>query len=424
MLLPTSSAAWHGELQIDHDGYQRKLATIIKRLKDHLKLQKWPKLTHVEVEGRRFKLPVRLDDVDPECIAALAPEIDEEYAAGFFDGDGCVSVEVNLSGCRLILDQSVKNCAVLFRFLVKFGGGIYLSNSGCGNTSPVVSWRAHGETARQAASVLHRNSLVKEEELGIAMSWPRSAWKRKECHARLGLLKKQAPHLPSNQALSWTYFAGFFDAEGCICMSPRCKAFQLEIGQRHSAILQAIHGFLREQLPLEEKAVRIYNKQSSHVLVCARSSASTIILRKLVEHGLQGKRQEGLTALSMSNSSHSNLRRDLGLGKGRQSFFLKLDEDGCTRAREISKLTSRLWHVKRNDPVMACGLEVGLTLARLEHKVLNAQTEIQKLRSFIAAVKHMRTIENYYENQCGNQGPDVTNPFARGTADRRMMLLQ
>ena len=388
LLLPTSSAAWHGELQIDHDGYQRKLATIIKRLKDHLKLRKWPKLTHVEVEGRQFKMPIKFKDLGPDFVAKIGA-IDDEYLAGFFDGDGCVSNTSSLSGCFLQLEQSVQNSRVIFQFLIQYGGSIGCSRSGCGSSSPAIYWRVFGETAQQAAFILQRHCLVKKEQLHIAMSWPSCRDQREACTTRLQYLKRIEPNLPSDQVISWTYLAGFFDAEGCILIDRASKNIRLEIWQRDAAILKAIQSYVFSQIPSHDVALKLYGGLGRHALISSRSSTTAHMLKSLLDHGLQWKRPAALQALSGPKSSHSKLRRDLGIGKGKQSFFEKLDEDGCTRAREIKKINAKLFYAKGRGHVVADELWAALQCAKLEHKVLTAQSQVLKLRSFIAYVRNM-----------------------------------
>ena len=387
-LLPTSSEVWHGDLQIDHDSYRRKLNVIMKRLKEHLKGQKWPKLTHLEVEGRQFKLPIRLDDLDPRFIAKLEADMDDTYLAGFFDGDGCVSHNSGLSGCVLQVGQSAKNNRILFRYLIRHGGCISLQRTGCGSASPSVCWRASGQTAWHAASVLQMNCLVKKEQLQIATSWPACREKRKACKARMSLLKNIEPDLPSSQALSWTYLAGFFDAEGCIRLSATSNTFRLEIGQRHATILKLIHSFLLGQLA-QHSSLKLYCRKTKSLLYCAHRATRTAILSNLLAHRLEGKRPEALLALNVLDSSHSKLRQDLALGKGRQSYFTRLDDHGCTRAQDIDRKAKKLRYAVIKCLFDADKLQLDLTRAKLQHEVLNSQSQIQKLRSFIAFVRDM-----------------------------------
>lgn len=387
-LLPSSSAQWHRDLKIDHDAYQMKLGVISKRLKQHLKQQKWPRLTHVEVDGWRLKLPIRFEDLDPDLIAGFGP-IDEEYLAGFFDGDGCVAAQTHLSGTLLRTTQSAENCRSLLRFLIKYGGSICLGRSGYGSASPTLVWSVFGEEARRTACILRAHCFVKKEQLGIAVSWPSCRVERKVLNAKLGYLKTVEPSLPVGQAISWSYLAGFFDAEGCISMDRASKNIRLEISQRDAAILKVIQDFIFSRLASQDLAIKLYGSFDKHALVSTRTSTTAMILKSLLDHGLQWKRPAALHALRVPNSSHSNLRRDLGVGKGKQSYFEKLNEDGCARAREIKNINAKLWYAKGRCQVVADKLQADLQYAKLEHKVLTAQSQILKLRSFISFIRKM-----------------------------------
>ena len=390
-LLPSSQDEWNSELRICHVRYQQKLEIITKRLKKQLKQQKWPNLMQLEFGERCFKLPIRYKDVDPAFITDAAKEADVRYLAGFFDGDGCVSVNTGVSGCVLQLGQVASNSAVLFQFLLKFEGGIYMKAQGCGSAAPTVAWRVHGDTARHASSILQQHCIVKEEQLKIAASWPRCREDRDMCNAKLAQLKRCnqfRAHLEKT-ALSWNYVSGFFDAEGCILVNPASKNLKLVIGQRDPDILHLLHVFLGRHLPQPSK-VNLYSKPSSHVLTSGQSATSLAILRNLLGHGLQVKRSAALHALNVSTSSHSESRRNVGKGKGKQSYFIRLDEAGCARARTIKNMTGRIFHMESvlKEEAAIENLRAELALAKLQHQVLNAKTQIQKLRSFIASIQH------------------------------------
>lgn len=390
-LLPSSQDEWNSELQICHVQYQQKLEIITKRLKEQLKQQKWPKLTQLEFGERCFKLPIRFEDLDHPCMEdSVKEEADVRYLAGFFDGDGCVSAEASLCGCFLQMTQTAANNWILFQFLMKFGGGLSVNRQGCGSTAPVIAWRASGETARRTSSILKKHCIVKKEQLEIAASWPRCREDRDACRARLAELNKwnQYRGYLHKTALSWNYVSGFFDAEGCIAVDPVSKNLQLKIGQRDPEILHILQMFLLEHLP-EQNRVNLYSQPSSHVLTSSQRAASLAILTNLLEHGLQVKRSEALHALNVSTSSHSELRQNVGTGKGKQSYFIRLDEDGCSRARTIGSITRRISYTESvlKEEAAIDKLRAELALAKLQHQVLNAKTQIQKLRSFIASIQ-------------------------------------
>ena len=390
-LLPSSQDEWNSELQICHVQYQKKLEIIAKRLKEQLKLQKWPNLTHLEFGERCFKLPIRFENIEPAFTAEAILEADVRYLAGFFDGDGCISPQTSLSGCFLALSQTAANSCITFQFLMKFGGGIYMKTQGCGSAAPMVAWRVSGETARRASSILQQHCIVKEEQLKIAASWPRCREERDICRVRLNQLKRcnQFRGDLHKTTLSWDYVSGFFDAEGCIVVDRACKSLRLSIGQRDPEILQVLQVFLLRHLPQGSK-VNLYSRPSCHVLTSGQTATSLAILTNLLEHGLHVKRSEALHALKVSTSSHSELRRNVSKGKGNQSYFHRLDDAGCARARRIINITSKIFGANSvlKEGAAIDKLRAELALAKLQHQVLNARAQIQKLRSFIAFIQH------------------------------------
>ena len=389
-LLPSSQDEWNSELQICHVRYQQKLEIITKRLKEQLKRQKWPKLTHLEFGERCFKLPIRFEDVEPAFTAEAIMEADVRYLAGFFDGDGCVSAKTDLSGCFLQLGQAAQNSVVLYQFLIKFGGSICVLSQGRGSAAPVIGWRAFGETARRASSILQLHCIVKGEQLKVAASWPRCREDRDLCRVRLAQLNRcnQFGACSHKTKISWNYVSGFFDAEGCIVVDQASKGLRLEIGQRDPEILQVLQVFLLRHLPQGSK-VNLYRKPSSHLLRSSRTETSLAILTNLLEHGLQVKRSAALHALNVSTTSHSESRRNVGKGKGKQSYFTRLDAAGCARARTINNITQRISYMESvlKEEAAMDKVRAELAVAKLQHQVLNAKTQIQKLRSFIASIQ-------------------------------------
>ena len=50
---------------------------------------------------------------------------------------------------------------------------------------------------------------------------------------------KKIPHVVTQEFISIPYMAGFFDAEGCVCLRKDCKGVLVCVGQKYPAILQA-----------------------------------------------------------------------------------------------------------------------------------------------------------------------------------------
>lgn len=246
-LLPSTGDSWNLDVQTSHQRLSEKLEVICQRLKIHLDKQLWPRPTHLEVGNVSLKLPVSCEQLGASSVQI--PKVSIAYLAGFFDGDGCVSPATKLSGCQLVVVQQVFGSAILVAFLHAFGGSIGLHSPGKGNIKPILRWSAQGEAARFAAAELHAHCLVKREQLGIAINWPQEAAQRRELALRLKSMKQAPPNIGVPTRISWNYFTGFFDAEGCIHVSPQGKSVRLEVSQKDGGILHVVRHFLLNKLP-------------------------------------------------------------------------------------------------------------------------------------------------------------------------------
>ena len=391
LLLPPTSRPWSRSLQIDHESYQNKLTVIIQRLKKHLSSRKWPKLKHLNFAGKRFGLPISSKDIHVE-VARLG-EVHVAYLAGFFDGDGCVCPYSNSSGIALDVEQSVSNSSVLFLFLVNFGGSIRCSKSGMGSARTTLKWGVYGTQARAAAGRLHAHCLVKKEQLRIATAWPSSTSDRESCGARLAQLKRLPPSVAPHTVTSWHYVAGFFDAEGCLSVDSKTRSVTLSLSQRDPEILQGIRTFIAMELP--EAKTRLHADRletPSGYRLCSSTTTTFMILKKLLESGLEFKRAQALHLMTSNHLLHAAMRESVGLAKGNQSCFRRLDEDGCERARQIvtirQQLSQQTCHMAASEK-----LQEELEVAKLEHCILNSQSQIWKLRSFITSIRRMHEEE-------------------------------
>ena len=380
--LPSSVATWNADLGLPHQEYLTKLALLGKRLETHLRALKRPPITHFEVESVRYALPLRWqEEPSTELLDARV-----EYLAGFFDGDGCVSPRSDLSGCNLMVGQRVSAAAVLLLFVRCFGGAIYLNREGSGTQQPMLSWCVSGTKARFAAHRLKAFSHVKHDQLVIAgATWPRCSLQQRECSETLKRLKQLKPARGQCFSMSWSYLAGFFDAEGCIQIPATYTGVMLNVVQRDSPVLDAICSFLRAEVPqCSDYKVRCISG-AHYVLVICALDASQVVLARLLAAGLLLKRHAAEQVLT--TSSHSLLRFRSEINKGNQARYRKLDEDGCQRAREIKRVSNRLSYALRSQQESrAYGLQVQLAALKVEHDILSSQCRIRKLRSDVSDV--------------------------------------
>ncbi|CAJ1349228.1 unnamed protein product [Effrenium voratum] len=385
--LPSSVATWNANLLVSHQEYLAKLELIGKRLQTHLRTLKWPPTTHFEAEGVRYALPLRCQ----EQLLPMLLEEKQEYLAGFFDGDGCVSTLSDLSGCCLMVSQRASASAVLLLFVRCFGGAIYVQRHGSGMIQPGLCWYVSGTKDRFAADRLKAFSQAKHSQLAIAAAtWPRCSLLRQEISASLKLLKRVKPTPSHCSSVSWSYVAGFFDAEGCIKVPADYKGVVLEMAQRDSPVLDAICSFLRKEVP-QCSSIRVLCIPESHYLLAVCTfDASRVVLTRLLCAGLLVKREAAAQVLT--SSSHALLRSNSEIKKGNQSRYRKLDINGCQRAVEIKRLRSRLLYARRSkQESRAYSLQAQVAALKMEHAILSTQCRIEKLRSDVVLVGRLQT---------------------------------
>ena len=140
-----------------------------RQLKNILSKTRWPNLTCFEANGCTHVLPLR------NSCAALGTVADAtlRFLAGFFDGDGYVACQSDLSGCILGIGQSFDHAEILMLFRDTFGGGITADQCGLGLRKPILRWRVYGQSCQTAAQLLAPHSITKQKQLLLAAKW---AW--------------------------------------------------------------------------------------------------------------------------------------------------------------------------------------------------------------------------------------------------------
>jgi len=99
-------------------------------------------------------------------------EVRVAYLAGFFDGEGSISVNVNRRLVRWSLRLSCQqvNPAPLRLLVEAFGGSIRLT-SRRGNQRPIYGWAAGGRMAAEAIRMLRPYLTVKADEADVALEF-------------------------------------------------------------------------------------------------------------------------------------------------------------------------------------------------------------------------------------------------------------
>ena len=162
-----------------------RLSALMRRIK-------LPHLDQFEADGKSFSLPV--STVDPPKDPPKREEL--EYLAGFFDGDGCVTLNQRSGTISLQIDQRATSAGVLMRFRNAFGGGVYRGRGPAGFNEAVLSWHVRGARMEQAAQLLGSVPSMKQAQLRIAAA-SANGMPRNGVAQELQVLKRK-DHIPTS----------------------------------------------------------------------------------------------------------------------------------------------------------------------------------------------------------------------------------
>ena len=358
---------WSGSLE--------KLQRRRERLEGLLARIQRPRLESFEVDGKRYQLPLSAKDAEIEHCS----ENKLAYLAGFFDGDGCVSLSKTTGGFSLVIAQSVKGAEALMRFRQHFGGSISRAQDGNGFVRPKLQWQLCGEAMKRASTLLIKHSRTKRSQLQISARGPVKKASRLQVAAELKLLKK-GDYVPDNRQLSWQYLAGFFDAEGCIKVFPHSASIVVELTQVKPAILMQILSFLHRQEHLcwklyTNECLPTENKSSHYRIICCAKEECKRILQELLAHGLQQKRGQANLARDLTSQNHVEIRDALFQKVGQQARYKRLDSIGMEISKQIQQVRSRLRSKTVQDQRAALEEELSLLKKRRETQKLQSSCE-------------------------------------------------
>ena|SRR3990167_2099022 len=95
---------------------------------------------------------------------------DDAYAAGFFDGEGCVGISSNKNkwGCSLFINLKQKKgfTDILERLKSVYGGTVSHRKDNSG-----ADWFAYGKTAGDFLNKIFTYSVVKKEQIIVALAF-------------------------------------------------------------------------------------------------------------------------------------------------------------------------------------------------------------------------------------------------------------
>ena len=361
--LPTASLEF-SELQRRRDELRSLLRSI-----------KFPPIKPFTVDGVTYSLPLKARP-PPE----QKPTREElEYLCGFFDGDGCVTMEAPAGRFRLHIGQSISNVHILLRFRNVFGGGVYALGQRTGFSQSTLSWQVTGKSASLAAGLMATVPSLKQDQLEIAaLGTVVNAASRSKLQANLKAMK-QKNYIPSSLAVTWPYLAGFFDTGGYIRVQPAAGTLNLEIAQANPTVLESLLLFLQDQ-GLDRWKLQQHGSKAS-CLQCGHHQTCRLTLKHLLHNGLSAKRLQAKIALELTPANRQKIRDGLFSLTGRQARYTRLDEAGCLRAKEIKRCQTR-WHRSRCAEKRK-QLQLELMRLREEHAFAKLVSECQTLESDI-----------------------------------------
>jgi len=96
-----------------------------------------------------------------------------EYAAGFFDGEGCITIVRNKNSNSFALNVGINNTAYLPLKLIcdRFGGSVRFRKSVNPNWRPQWQWQAVCKNAYYFLSSILPLLLIKKEEAKLAIEF-------------------------------------------------------------------------------------------------------------------------------------------------------------------------------------------------------------------------------------------------------------
>ena len=358
----------------------------VRRKNEQLRVQlnktPWPDLKFFTSNGRSYSLPLRAESRD---LKHLPSEPVLACLSGFFDGDGSVICVASLSGCYLSIGQSFDQAEVLMLFYETFGGSITRQGSGMGLRKPLLQWMACGQSARNAAQLLMPHSITKRMQLLLAAEWPAAKSRRQDCKAELRALKEYDSAVSG--PCRWGYFAGFFDAEGCI-MQPRGGAsLSLALKQKHPRVLECLREFLAQSL---DKDATLAKAGSAHVLLVCGLASCKQILQHLLAAGLLCKVKQAKLAVGLTRENAGQVHTELGRLTGNQKFGKRQDAAGQERARKISIARKKAASLRKDGQLAEALAKLGeVEVLKDEHERLKAYLENRQLVEYSHKVQSM-----------------------------------
>ena len=249
-----------------------------------------------------------------------------------------MSMDSRTGSMLLSISQSIESAEVLFHYRELLGGGISKQLNGTGKHKAMLQWQVSGSKMRHVAASLGQIPSMKQAQLQIAAGGKIEGPGRERIGEQLFHLK-QKDHVAKKLKCTWAYFAGFFDAEGSVTVTPLSVSLKLDVKQINPFVLERLLGFLHDS---RLDAWRLQHHGNCASLVCTDLETSKQTLKHLLHHGLLVKQKQAELALSLSAASHKHVRDTVVGLNGWQNRYNRLDEEGMGRAKELKALQNKM----------------------------------------------------------------------------------
>ena len=355
----------------DFDRWQRHREFLMER---HQRVC-FPPPETISVNNETIKLPL------PAVEPVRTPSKEElEYLVGFFDGDGCVTMNSQNGRVHLSIGQSVDSVEVLLRFRSLLGGSIGRQSARTGSQKAVVQWQVYGSKMAAAAETLSRVPSMKQAQLLIAACGTVAKGERVMVAQELRKQKERECTPQQLPRCSWPYFAGFFDAEGSIRVLAHAASCTVAIKQVNPCVLVQLQRFLHAN-GLQSWCLYHYSQMS--LLVCNRLGECKRLLKELLVSGLLVKAEQAQLAIALTTERHLEVREAIMMLNGNQNRYNCLDSAGVVRAKKMERLRAKI----RRREVPSAGendaLQRELEELREEHKLKTLISQCILLRKDI-----------------------------------------
>ena len=247
-------------------------------------------------------------------------------------------------------------------------------------------WNLRGKKAKLAARQLLISSSTKRRQLQLIANWPTDPSDVEGCTVQLRQLKEWDS--AADFRCSWSYCAGFFDADGCISLREN-GSMVVKFTQKFPKVLDGIAAFIAQTCGVTACMYRL--RKTLFELRVHKQSDCKLVLRQMLEAGLSKKAAQARLALSLTAQNAGQVRAEFAQLVGNQQHGRRLDEAGAQRALRINRLHAQARSFNANGQHgKASAVNQEIQALKREHALLKAELETSQLCDYIQFVESLQ----------------------------------